>query len=149
MKHPNKSHLTAISRKVVSLPTRQLLHQKKLRGQVLDYGCGRGQDADRLGFTKYDPHFYPEVPTGQYDTIICNYVLNVIPDVEERRAVVKHIRELLAPGGFAYISVRNDSFQEGYTSKGTWQGHVGVPGGVMIKVDPGFRMYAIAKLEDA
>ncbi len=141
----NKAHLTAITRRKLSLPTAQLLKTGELQGNVLDYGCGRGFDADFLGTDRYDPYYYPEVPTGQYDTIICNYVLNVIPKHLDRLKVIRAIVNLLVPGGVAYVTVRNDSFTEGYTSKGTWQGKVSVPFGTLIKQCSGYRMYAVTK----
>lgn len=109
----------------------------------MDYGCGRGQDADALGMPGYDPNHRPEVPTAQYDTIICNYVLNVIETPGKRYDVIMHILSLLKEGGVAYVSVRNDSFKEGYTSRGTWQGKVSVPHGTLMKTCSGYRMYAV------
>lgn len=38
----------------------------------------------------------------------CNYALNVIPDLTERKNVVSFIESKLKSGGVAYISVRND-----------------------------------------
>ena len=141
----NKSGRTAITRKNLSLPMAYLLETGGLRGECLDYGCGRGFDCDSLGMDGYDLNHRPELPTGQYDTIICNYVLNVIADPLERVMTVVLIRELLKPGGVAYISVRNDSFKEGYTSTGTWQGKVSVPFGTLVKKCSGYRMYRVAK----
>jgi hypothetical protein len=63
------------------------------------------------------------MPEGKFDTIFCNYVLNVIPDLTERENVVSLIESKLESGGVAYISVRNDrSALNGYTKRGTWQG---------------------------
>jgi hypothetical protein len=75
----------------------------------LDYGCGKGFDADHFGMAKYDPYFYPDKPTQVYDTITCNYVLNVIPDHSERVQVLKDIQGLLADNNsLAFIAVRRD-----------------------------------------
>jgi 2-polyprenyl-3-methyl-5-hydroxy-6-metoxy-1,4-benzoquinol methylase len=122
------SHLTAIARKKLSLPTRYLLKFNLLEGKILDFGCGKGFDTDFLaseGFniTGYDPYFRPEAPTGQFDTIICNYVLNVISE-KEQGEVLDYINHLLSKGGFAYISVRRDIKKEGYTKRGTFQRNV-------------------------
>jgi hypothetical protein len=96
-----------------------------LGGRKLDYGCGKGMDAQTYGMDKYDPHYAPELPEGPYDTITCNYVLNVIESFYERELVIASIRELLAPGGRAYITVRNDKGAlNGETKRGTWQGHI-------------------------
>jgi len=121
----NKAHLTAIIRKKISKPAEYLLQKNLLDGRILDYGCGRGFDADSLGADKYDPHYFPTPPQGKYNLIYCNYVLNVIADPEERLKVIENIRSLLSSGGVAYISVRNDREKlNGNTKRGTWQGYV-------------------------
>ncbi len=139
----NASAKTAITRKNLSLPMAYLLETGKLQGECLDYGCGKGFDCDSLGMDGYDLNHRPHLPTAQYDTIICNYVLNVIETHDARWGVVRHILKLLKPGGTAYISVRNDSFKEGYTSTGSWQGKVSVPFGTLIKKCAGYRMYRV------
>lgn len=101
----NDSHKTAISRQALSVPMRFL--QDRLNGRKLDYGCGRGFDADELGMHGYDPHWFPERPRGKFQTVTCIYVLNVIADPEERRSVEDRIIQLLAPGGRAFIAVRD------------------------------------------
>jgi len=84
--------------------------------EVLDYGCGRGQDAMRFGFKKYDPNWFPDSPwdpvriEGKYDFIFCIYVLDVILTPEKRHEVVNDIRRLLKPGGQAYIINRCDDY---------------------------------------
>lgn len=96
-----------------------------LRGRALDFGCGRGYDADAFGLERFDPHYAPQMPVGTFDTVVCNYVLNVIPSPEEREATITVLSRLLAPGGIAYISVRNDiNSLNGWTKRGTWQGHI-------------------------
>ena len=123
----NKAHLTAIKRKSLSLPCKYLVEENHFftKGRVLDYGCGRGFDADSLGADKYDPHYFPTRPTGKYNLIYCNYVLNVIADPAERLKVIEDIRSFLAPNSVAYISVRNDRQKlNGNTKSGTWQGYV-------------------------
>lgn len=104
-------HKTAITRKRPSKPMSIL----ETFGQFvnyhtkLDYGCGKGFDADHFGMTKYDPYFFPDKPTGLFDMITCNYVLNVIPDQAERVQVLRDIQSLLADEiSAAYIAVRRD-----------------------------------------
>lgn len=58
----DKSWRTAIRRKDISLPTKFLVKENLIKGMVLDYGCGYGFDADSLGFEKYDPRFFPQIP---------------------------------------------------------------------------------------
>ena len=141
----NNTGRTAITRKNLSLPMAYLLETAELQGECLDYGCGRGFDCDSTGMDGYDLNHRPEVPPGQYDTIICNYVLNVIPHHLDRLKVIRAILGLLKPGGVAFVSVRNDSFKEGYTSTGTWQGKVSVPFGTMVRKCAGYRMYEVRK----
>jgi len=128
----NNSHRTAISRRALSAPMTKLFVTGLLQGPILDYGCGRGDDADRLssvhGVTieKYDPHYFPCYPDGWFKTTTCLYVLNVIPDQDERRRVVSDIlHHTLLAGGNAYFAIRRGRDLKGWTSKGTWQGYVG------------------------
>ena len=124
----NNSHLTAITRKSLSQPTKYLLENNLIEGRVLDFGCGKGFDTDFLlseGFEAvgYDPHFRPEKPNGKFNTIICNYVLNVLEE-KDSEAVINEIRGLLEHEGFAYITVRRDIEKEGYTKRKTFQRNV-------------------------
>lgn len=119
----SKAHLTAIARKTVSAPMRRLSDAGLLSGRMLDYGCGKGYDASEFGMESYDPHYQPIMPDGQFETVTCNFVLNVIASAGERDRVLRDIHARLAPGGTAYITVRNDRKSLcGTTSKGTWQG---------------------------
>lgn len=116
----NKAYLTAISRKSLSVPAKWLIEQDLISKNHLDYGCGKGGDADRLSCDKYDPHYFPDKPVKRYDSITCTYVLNVL-DSTDVANVVESIRQLLTYNGKAYISVRRDIKKEGVTSKGTYQ----------------------------
>jgi hypothetical protein len=119
------AHKTAIARKKPSAPSLRLDWKNRIVGRTLDYGSGRGFDAYTYGWECFDPHYSPDMPVGRFDTIVCNYVLNVIESKEERDRVVADIRSRLVEGGCAYISVRNDRKNlNGYTSIGTWQGLV-------------------------
>jgi hypothetical protein len=119
---------TAITRKALSAPMRYLKGQARLFGRMLDYGAGKGFDADALGMDKYDPKFFPVIVNQMikgYDVVTSNYVLNVIEDPKERKKVEDFIIWMLRPGGDAYIAVRNDKKNlNGTTSRGTWQGNV-------------------------
>jgi len=118
-----KAHLTAITRNKLSVPMRLLNKNNLLVGDMLDFGCGKGFDADQLGMDKYDPHYSPEYPTKKYDTITCNYVLNVVKeDMEE--TIINEIKNLLKENGTAYITVRRDVKENGFTKKGTYQRNV-------------------------
>lgn len=94
-----------------------------IRGKALDYGSGKGFDAQEYGMSCYDPHYQPDMPVGRFDTITCNYVLNVIETDETRLLVLQIIQDRLCYEGIAYITMRNDRRAlNGVTSKGTWQG---------------------------
>ena len=126
-KNIEKSKLTAISRKKISVPTQYLLDKKLITGKVLDFGCGRGFDAITNKWHKYDPNFFPTFPKGKFDTIICNYVLNVLPKRYEQK-ILGQTSSLLKKTGVAYITVRRDKgTNAGYTSRGTFQRLVKLP----------------------
>lgn len=119
------AHKTAIRRRAPSAPMKEHERSGRLVGRVLDYGSGRGFDADYFSIERYDPHYSPDMPGGMFDTIVCNFVLNVIESEEERDAVVTDIRSMLVPGGRAYFAVRTDKANlRGTTKIGTWQGRV-------------------------
>jgi len=118
-------------------------HKLAARGRHLDYGCGKGQDADRLGMDKFDPHFFPELPGAQYTTITCNYVLNVVEDPATQVNIINHIRELLTEDGKAYVTVRADVKVDGPTSKG-WQGTVTLNFPI-VKKTSGYTIYRVTK----
>lgn len=102
---------TAKVRKKLSGPMEYLNKHGLISSVALDYGCGRGDDAEILALSKYDPFWYPSherLVKGLYDTVTCNYVLNVLPADKDREKVVEMVRSLLDVGGKAYISVRRD-----------------------------------------
>jgi diadenosine tetraphosphate (Ap4A) HIT family hydrolase len=118
-KQENKfSHLTAIERISLSFPAKFLLDKNLLKGKILDFGCGFGNDVKLLetkGFdiTGYDPYHFPHYPNDKFDTIICFYVLNVLFH-EEQAKVLMEISHFLKPGGKAYYAVRRDIKKEGF-----------------------------------
>lgn len=141
----NLSHMTAMSRTGLSAPARYLLEKGLLRGRVLDHGCGKG---DICRFTdiphaeQYDPHWHPQRPQGKFDTIYSGFVINAVPE-----NVVSHIladiKSFLAPGGTAYIAVRRDVKQEGFTSKGTEQYNRELQLPVLINVPGRYIIYVM------
>lgn len=121
----NKSHLTAITRKKVSQPMAYLNEKNLINGIALDYGCGKGFDASHFEMDKYDPYYFPNLETKSiYDTITCNYVLNVIDSDQDIMECLKKIQNLLYKTGKAYITVRRDVKTEGLTQKGTYQSNI-------------------------
>jgi len=109
--NPN-SHLTAKEREYLSFPAKILFNQYLLVGDVLDFGCGFGNDVKLLQekgikIEGYDKHYFPAYPTKKYDTIICFYVLNVLMP-EEQTTVLMELSQLIKPTGKVYIAVRRD-----------------------------------------
>jgi hypothetical protein len=87
---------TAMSRTALSRPMELAFQDGVLaRGQsVLDYGCGRGGDVDRLRqlgveSSGWDPSHRPETPLLEADVVNLGYVLNVIEDQAERRDALR------------------------------------------------------------
>jgi ATP adenylyltransferase len=144
----NRSHLTAIARTATSKPMRYLSATNRLVGRVLDFGCGRGYDADVIGCERFDPHWFPIMPVGTFDVVVVNYVFNVIPSLTERCELLRSIQGLIkAPSGIAFISVRNDRRNlNGYTSRGTWQGLIELDLPIVTK-NSNFIMYQLEGLQ--
>ncbi len=94
----------AVGREALSTTARILRESGLIRGRVLDYGCGLGDDARLQGWDAYDPHYRPEKPTGLYDTIVVNHVANMLTR-KSRGKLFEAVNTLLAPEGSAYISV--------------------------------------------
>ena len=130
------SHLTAIERTSLSYPARIILNKNKIKGKVLDYGCGIGKDVELLKLkgieiSAFDPFYFPNYPKEKFDTIICFYVLNVLLP-EEQSQVLMNISNLLKPNGKAYFAVRRDIYYEGFRvhkihKKETYQCQVKLP----------------------
>jgi ATP adenylyltransferase len=138
------SYLTVKERKWPSYPVKQLLLKGLIRGRILDFGCGLGTDVAfllRKGFdvVGYDPHYFPLTPTGQFDTILCSYVLNVLLP-EEQVHVLMSVAELLKPTGKAYFSVRRDIHRSGFRTNPklgveVYQCNITLPFMSVLKVD--------------
>ena len=150
-KEEDRSYISAITRTKPSAPCRYLHSENLLKGRILDYGCGKGMDTHFLkeeGFDveKYDLHHHPNLPEGKFDTIMCNYVFNVL-DKKNRDEVFNKIEEYLNEGGLIYISVRNDLKQEVTKRKGYNQYRVNLPENRfdLIKKTPLFKMFKFPK----
>lgn len=142
----NKSYLTAISRTKLSSPVKNLVPY--LQGRILDYGCGKGSDVSILqnkGYSieGYDPYYFPQTVLSKYDTILCTYVLNVIPEEHIRESVLQHISGVLL--GSVYITVRTDIMcLKGWTKRGTWQGLIELDLPVVFS-NSKYRTYVLTK----
>ena len=132
----NNPHLTAIERTSISFPTRWLKQNNLLKGEILDFGCGFGYDTDQLkeqgyDIIGYDNYYRPDYPEKRFDTIVCNYVLNVL-EPNEQAEVLMSVSELLKPTGKAYFAVRRDLKSEGFRThyvhkQPTYQSNVILP----------------------
>ena len=143
----SNEHKTAITRRAPSAPMKRLAADGLIQGKALDYGSGKGFDAQEYCMSCYDPHYQPDMPNGPFDTITCNYVLNVIEEDETRLRVLRMIWNRLSPNGTAYITVRNDRRAlRGATSKGTWQGLIVLRLPVRYKC-AGFVTYELTRSE--
>lgn len=111
------THNTAINRGNGSRPLR-MLHEAGLLAagaSVLDFGCGRGGDVKWLlehGFAAegYDPYpkfGHTDLPSGQYDSVLLLFVVNILPTLEERKAAVARAWQFVKPGGFLYVAARS------------------------------------------
>lgn len=147
----NKSHLTAIARPNLPGPTKWLMKNNLLVPRVLDYGCGKCHELNNQHFEAdgYDPHFRPYGISGYgYSTIICNYVLCVLPTEEERREILQDIQLTLTRDGIAYVSVRADKPAQGHgwSKRGTYQAevHLKLP---LIHKCRDFRLYRLMKTD--
>lgn len=121
----NKPHRTAIKRVKLALPMRELWQRGLLVGRCLDFGCGHGFDCDWLAlkgidFTGYDRFYRRTRPTGVFDTITAQYVLNTTPQAHEA-SILAEIRAWLKPGGTAYLTVRRDITRAQTVSECTYQ----------------------------
>ena len=117
-KSNSNTHLTAKKRDKLSYPAKILLKKNLLQGEVLDFGCGFGTDADLIRskgirIDAYDKYYFPDYPQKKYDTIICFYVLNVLQPIDQAK-VLMQISQLIKPTGKAYFAVRRDVKFEGF-----------------------------------
>jgi 2-polyprenyl-3-methyl-5-hydroxy-6-metoxy-1,4-benzoquinol methylase len=156
--HLARAGRTAISRSKASAPTSRMHSYGWLSGRVLDYGCGKGKDVRWLSeqgydVVGYDPVYAPDVEmTGDYDTVICNYVLNVLP-LEMQLDLLEAIKAQLVPGGTAYITVRGDVEEHGTlgrlvgegTERETFQRDVKLWLPVIYNKHGKFRIYKLEK----
>lgn len=55
----------------------------------------------------------PEYPDGKFDTILCNYVLNVLEHYAQAE-VMMNVTNLLSLTGTAFFAVRRDLTEEGF-----------------------------------
>jgi DNA phosphorothioation-associated putative methyltransferase len=106
----NNSHKTAMTRKKISRPMGKLLDWSLFHeplGTHLDYGCGKGADILH-GSVGFDPYYRPDKPQGQFNTVTCFYVLNVV-DAPTRKAILEELFEYSS--NLIAIAVRTDKIK--------------------------------------
>lgn len=105
---------TAMARTKASVPTRKLISSGRIPqgASVLNHGCGRSEyDREELmkvagEYEQHDPNHCPnpDALDKEYDVVISNFVMNVLPP-EVRDDAWKDVAR--ATGGTAYVSVRS------------------------------------------
>jgi hypothetical protein len=107
---------TAKARAGLSVPVRRLLTDGYIKPNSSIFHHGRGKanaDSSALArlsqeYAEYDPNYAPDrsVFDKEYDIVISNYVLNVLPPTL-RTSAWKDIKSATSSDGIAYITVRN------------------------------------------
>jgi DNA phosphorothioation-associated putative methyltransferase len=94
--HSISRHLTAIHRSELSRPIRLALKDGiiGIDDDVLDYGCGHGDDLERLAAlgiacSGWDPTHRPDGERAPSAVVNLGYVVNVIENPEERTQVLR------------------------------------------------------------
>ena len=133
----NYPYLTAIKRTELSVPTRNLLQHNLLKGKILDFGCGFGFDTDELkrqgyNIMGYDYYYRPDYPEGKFDTIICNYVLNLLEPYAQTEVLIKLPRKEGEICPFCRFSRRVEVICETATCVAFYDGYPVSPGYALI-----------------
>jgi DNA phosphorothioation-associated putative methyltransferase len=124
---------TAMTRTELSRPVTQAIQDGLISGDrsVLDYGCGRGGDVQRLRelgvpASGWDPVFAPDEPLEPADVVNLGYVINVIEALGERAEALRHAWQLAKSA--LVVAARLDWQAQGsacgdgiLTTKGTFQ----------------------------
>lgn len=111
-------HKTAIARRDPSTVARKVttmlpaIHPFR---SVLDFGCGYGADVHYYreqgykadGYDIHEPFGWSLRPTGRYDLVAVVFVLNVLPTVAERLAVIQEAGRYLEPHGAMLVVARS------------------------------------------
>lgn len=89
-------HKAAINRHKLSRPCQRAIDFGFITSEttITDYGCGYGQDAERLSemgypvLSRYDPYYFPDSTPMPADVVMLNFVLSTIEDPAEREQVL-------------------------------------------------------------
>jgi DNA phosphorothioation-associated putative methyltransferase len=127
---------TALHRNDLSRPISLALEAGLITpdASVLDYGCGRGGDIERLrrrgiSCVGWDPVHRPRGTRREADVVNLGYVINVIEDPTERAETLLtawgYARRLLVVAAMTKYDARlgrHEAFEDGYlSSRGTFQ----------------------------
>lgn len=126
-----KREATAIARARPSAPTRWAMEQGFIVPVVVDWGCGKGRDTKWLrdlgiDVIPYDPFYHPnpspdEIDFSRVNSILLNYVLNVIESIEERWSVLKKIHLFAKAETVVIVSARSAREIEQKAKQGGWR----------------------------
>ena len=130
-----------------SRAARVLVERGLLDGRVLDFGCGRGADADHFGWDGYDPVHRPFRPRGHYQSILCNGLLANL-NRSHRAMLIGHIREFLLDFGRAYLVVPRNLPAAGNHDAENGVQHYVVLSLPSVYADDEFEIYELTKTGD-
>lgn len=106
----------------------RLLKDNHTNGLILDYGCGKLRNTKYLLDSKFKIYIHDtdlqldnikeNIPKEvsvlknetNFDSILCSFVLNVIPSINERISLIHNIEKLLSENGYVYFEVRKPDF---------------------------------------
>ncbi len=107
---------TAISRTDLSAPMAFYQDQGFLTGEVLDYGGGK----EVHEYNIFDPAWKAdyELLDKKYDTVTCNYVINVIPLDHNRFELIRTLQTLINEDGKILLSIYGAEDHDTVTARG-------------------------------
>lgn len=131
----DNSAKTAIHRKGPSLPLRVFLNMEDIsfkNKKILDYGCGYGADVkhlrelgiDAYGYDKYIKSEFNTVhkdSEGKFNIVLCTYVINTIPDFNEKIKIIKDAYHKLKNDGIIIITTRHRDEVRKQAAKSGWK----------------------------
>ncbi len=117
-------HRTALVRQRKSKPFRHWSQKGLVKGSVLDFGSGRGQDCAGKTIQCFEPNSPKaadrSMPSGTFDTVLLTYVLNVVPK-SERKKIVRRAAKMVAPGGRLLVAVRGTGDGGYQSARQSWR----------------------------
>jgi len=126
------SKKTAMKRYSFSRPVLFLLENNllNLETSFFDYGCGKGDDLkllkkQNIKCSGWDPNYFNQETKKKADVVNLGYVINVIPEIEDRKASLKdawkHANKLLCVSARLNnersLLVKQKEFKDGYLTE--------------------------------